>query len=448
MMRRTCLSCCLIPVLMACAAEPPAEPRPGALSGPEPARPAPIVWPAGPMQVRVALSRQVGETEARAVVGKTIPFEAADRVPTAGRGALHIAAASLEDEGRTLVLTTDPHPYEARYTLPLSGLNLPGLATDAAYDLSGVEVSWREPDADEPSWVGWWPHFDPTISRTLTAGSVAHGRGFERSRRPGELSLRAWVTLPEGQHTIRVRSDSPIVEAALGGEPAEPEAEGREARLVGAGGDQPLELLLTLRTGDTPKPPALAVTDSTADDPAERPLAREQIAVPWSPGPPPPAAEPPPVPPALTGGDPARGEAVFFSDEARCSACHKFRGRGGDVGPDLGQPPRRDAASILRDINDPSAVINPDYLPFTVALKDGRVAVGVVRAEGADSIRVLNTNAKSETFPRAEIADLQPSRTSIMPVGLTGALGEARLRDLIAYLASDPRPDDPPPAAR
>jgi putative heme-binding domain-containing protein len=141
-----------------------------------------------------------------------------------------------------------------------------------------------------------------------------------------------------------------------------------------------------------------------------------------------------PIP--LKGGDRARGEVVFFSDEAKCSVCHKVRGRGGDAGPDLGNLVGRDPAEIYREIADPSAVIKPEYTPFTVALKGGQVAVGVVRAEGADAIRVLDANGKPTLIPRTSIEELRASATSIMPVGLAGALGEAKMRDLVTFLMS------------
>ena len=73
--------------------------------------------------------------------------------------------------------------------------------------------------------------------------------------------------------------------------------------------------------------------------------------------------------------------------------------------------------------------INPDYVPYTIALKDGQVLAGTVRAEGADAIRVTDTEAKVTVVPRAEIEDLRASATSIMPVGLVGAIGEAKMRD-------------------
>jgi putative heme-binding domain-containing protein len=83
-------------------------------------------------------------------------------------------------------------------------------------------------------------------------------------------------------------------------------------------------------------------------------------------------------------------------------------------------------------------VIRPDYVPYTVALKDGRVVVGIVRAEGAGAVRVTDTDAKTTLVRRAEIEELRPSATSIMPVGLAGAIGEANLRDLVAFLTAAP----------
>ena len=57
--------------------------------------------------------------------------------------------------------------------------------------------------------------------------------------------------------------------------------------------------------------------------------------MPWAPLPPEAAAQAPLVLPDLSGGDPARGQALFSGEQARCSQCHTFRGKGGTVGPDL-----------------------------------------------------------------------------------------------------------------
>ena len=79
-------------------------------------------WPAGPMEVRAAFDGPIDPSVARAMVGRSIPFgEPANRgagprlAVTLGR--LRIAAARLDDGGRTLVLATDPHPRPASYVL-------------------------------------------------------------------------------------------------------------------------------------------------------------------------------------------------------------------------------------------------------------------------------------------------------------------------------------------
>src|SRR5690606_38215326 len=142
--------------------------------------------------------------------------------------------------------------------------------------------------------------------------------------------------------------------------------------------------------------------------------------LPWSPSAPPTAAEVPAPPFDLSGGDPARGREIYRSEVSRCATCHKIGGEGGEVGPALDKLAGADPARIYRDLADPSAAIAPEYMTYTVAMNDGRVAVGVVKAEGAGSLRVLDTDAEETPIPRGEVADLLPSGTSVMPVGLAG----------------------------
>jgi len=103
--------------------------------------------------------------------------------------------------------------------------------------------------------------------------------------------------------------------------------------------------------------------------------------------------------------------------------------------PPIGSLPRR---------REPGAWINPNYAPPTpLALKDGRILVGIVRAEGARrQIRVgTDTDAKTTVIPRAEIEEVSdPAATSIMPVG--PAAGHASAKACFAtccrFLTSPP----------
>ena len=57
-------------------------------------------------------------------------------------------------------------------------------------------------------------------------------------------------------------------------------------------------------------------------------------------------------------GDPRRGHAVYLSVAARCAACHKVHGQGGEVGPDLSQVGGKfDRIHLIESILDPSAEI-------------------------------------------------------------------------------------------
>jgi hypothetical protein len=56
---------------------------------------------------------------------------------------------------------------------------------------------------------------------------------------------------------------------------------------------------------------------------------------------------------------------------------------------------------------------------------------------------VTDTDAKTTVVRKDEIEDLRPSSGSIMPVGLIGVLGEAKVRDLLAFLATQPETKRP-----
>ncbi|AMV38159.1 c-type cytochrome [Planctomyces sp. SH-PL62] len=403
-------------------------------------------WASGPLEVVVSLPQPAEPDAVAGLVGRSIPYyshEADAPFPDPSAeplGVLKIGGARAEDEGRILVLATDPHPVPAMYVLDLEGVSR---HVRVGYTLDGVEASWfegAEPGA-EPNWTGWMRTLSLRGVRLLAQlnQNPRHERWANDLAKPGRLRLDTQVRFPvSGKVEATITSPVPVVECLFGdGEPegGVVKAEDGSWKMTTAIEDasQPVFLSLTVETGVDGVGAAMKI-DYKVDGEAPTDRKPVRFLLPWA-SPALAASAPEPLAiPDLSGGDPARGEQVFFSKEALCSQCHVVRGRGGPVGPDLTDVGRKGSEYLYRSLALPSETIVPDFVTYTVSMKDGRVAAGVVRAEGADAVRVTDTEAKVTVIPRDEIEEIRAGTTSIMPVGLVPVLGEDRLRDLVAYL--------------
>ena len=138
----------------------------------------------------------------------------------------------------------------------------------------------------------------------------------------------------------------------------------------------------------------------------------------------------------LKAGDVPRGRAVFR--QARCHQCHRIDGTGGVLGPNLtGLGGRYRARDVLESIIDPDKII-PDQFRTTIFFKkDGTQFTGQIvnLSKGVIQIRL----DPSKPFPRVsfqkkDIAEIRPSKTSLMPKGLVNHLTPEQIRDLVVYL--------------
>lgn len=146
-------------------------------------------------------------------------------------------------------------------------------------------------------------------------------------------------------------------------------------------------------------------------------------------------------------GNPAVGKALFTR---HCAACHTLFGEGGKVGPDLTTADRKNRGYMLLHIVDPSAYIRPEYVLHTVLTLDGRKLSGIIQPPSdAGSgkmtlVNVIDNKPVTTVISMADVEEMTPSAISLMPENLLDTLSYQEIRDLFAFLASDP-PSPPLP---
>jgi putative heme-binding domain-containing protein len=133
-------------------------------------------------------------------------------------------------------------------------------------------------------------------------------------------------------------------------------------------------------------------------------------------------------------GDAAAGTLLV---QKHCRICHQLFGEGNKVGPDLTTTDRKNLAILLPNVIDPSSVIRPEFVAYTVETTDGRVLTGLLADSAAESVTLLDAKNIRTTLKRNEIETLEPMSASLMPERILDPLSDQEIRDLFAALQSD-----------
>jgi putative membrane-bound dehydrogenase-like protein len=136
-------------------------------------------------------------------------------------------------------------------------------------------------------------------------------------------------------------------------------------------------------------------------------------------------------------GSAAAGAAAFTK---HCAACHRHRGVGGLVAPQLDGVAQRGPARLLEDILDPNRNVDEAFRTTVATLADGRVVSGLrIRDDGADLV-LVDAGGREVRVPRAEIDALAVTPLSPMPANMAEQVGEDALPDLVAFLREPATP--------
>ena len=129
-------------------------------------------------------------------------------------------------------------------------------------------------------------------------------------------------------------------------------------------------------------------------------------------------------------GDPAKGHTLYL---AACSACHRLKNEGNEIGPDLSSVAAKPDEQLLEAILDPNRAVEQRYLTHTIRTKDGKDHTGLLAEETANSL-TLKLGTATEVILRADIAKSTPGTQSLMPAGLESVLKPQDIADLLAWM--------------
>ena len=118
----------------------------------------------------------------------------------------------------------------------------------------------------------------------------------------------------------------------------------------------------------------------------------------------------------------------------QCLACHRIGGKGTAVGPDLADVRAKPGVALLTDILDPNRAVEERWIAYSIELKDGTIATGLIDSEDAQSVTLKVPGGVTQTYARSDIETMASTETSLMPAGLEAALTPEDMVDLIAVL--------------
>ena len=196
------------------------------------------------------------------------------------------------------------------------------------------------------------------------------------------------------------------------------------------------QLLALVEQGKLPEDCKFAAANgllSSADE-AIRTAAGKHLSLPAAAG-----GEPlPPIAELVKrSGDAARGKELFFGEVATCAKCHKAKGEGKEVGPDLSEiGSKLSKEALYLSILDPSAGVSFNYETWLVRDFNGTVLTGILVSQTDAEVELKTAEAIVHKLKRDDIEQMKKSATSLMPADLQKQLKAQDLVDLVEYLTT------------
>jgi putative membrane-bound dehydrogenase-like protein len=136
-------------------------------------------------------------------------------------------------------------------------------------------------------------------------------------------------------------------------------------------------------------------------------------------------------------GDATKGKAVFMKAESSCTLCHRAGDAGADFGPALSEiGSKLDKDVLFESIFNPSAGVSMGFETWSITLKNGQSAMGIIRSETNDQLVLALPGGVANTFDKRQIDKREKLPVSMMPPGLQALFSQDDLVNLVEYLSS------------
>ena len=137
-------------------------------------------------------------------------------------------------------------------------------------------------------------------------------------------------------------------------------------------------------------------------------------------------------------GDVSRGRLIFFSDGARCKACHDVRDKDKSIGTPLVEINRKykQRPELLRHILEPSLRIDEPLAAYSVLTNQGKLVTGILVEKADETVTIKTAERKLVRIPTDEIDVVQKSSRSLMPDRILSDLTAQEAADLLDYIRS------------
>ena len=140
-------------------------------------------------------------------------------------------------------------------------------------------------------------------------------------------------------------------------------------------------------------------------------------------------------------GDAARGKELYATTGS-CAKCHKVKGEGKEVGPDLSEiGSKLSKEAMYVSILDPSAGVSVNYETWLIRTLDGTVLSGILVSQTDEVVELKTAESIVHKLRKEEIEAMKKQAISLMPADLQKQLQAQDLVDIVEYLTTLTKPN-------